>query len=353
MLLNIVKEYQNPDLIKKRYIFFMKRVSVVFAVFIVVFMCEKKPEVVKQRFFKMDTITDVTLVKKNNYSVNDIWQSIDSLLKDWEERFSVSDSNSEIRVLNERSSDTMVVSSMAAEMIRTALEYGDTLNGGFDLTILPIKELWGFGEKATGNEKLPTPEEVEKTLKYVNYKNVKIKGDTVIFMSRETRIDVGGIAKGFVLRELEKLVEKNGYENYLIVAGGDIVSGGKRPDGNPWRIGVQHPRASDSVLATVSLDSGSIVTSGDYERFRIIDGKRYHHIFNSHTGYSCTNNQSVTVYGQDPVVVDVFSTGLFCRSAEEIIDFIDKRPSFECLIVDSTGDVFISEGWKGRIELVK
>jgi thiamine biosynthesis lipoprotein len=94
------------------------------------------------------------------------------------------------------------------------------------------------------------------------------------------------------------------------------------------------------------------VTSGDYERFRIIDGKRYHHIFNSHTGYSCTGNQSVTVYGPDPVSVDILSTGLFCRDALEIIDFINMRSSFECMVIDSTGKILISEGWKDRVVLV-
>lgn len=330
----------------------MNRITAVLIGLIALCMCEKKTETAKQRFFRMDTITDVTLVKIE-HSVHEMWQSIDSLLKDWEERFSVSGINSEIRILNERLSDTMVVSPIAAEMIRTALVYGDTLNGGFDLTILPIKELWGFGEMKSGDESLPAPVDVEKTLQYVNYKNVCVKGDTVIFLSKDTKVDVGGIAKGFVLRELEMLVEKNGYTSYLIVSGGDIVSGGKRPDGAPWKIGIQHPRISDGIMATVNLDSGAIVTSGDYERFRIINGKRYHHIFNSHTGYSCTGNQSVTVYGPDPVLVDILSTGLFCRDALEIMAFIDKRPSFECMVVDSTGEILISEGWKSRIVLVE
>ncbi|HEX2958105.1 MAG TPA: FAD:protein FMN transferase [Chitinispirillaceae bacterium] len=324
---------------------------ILFTLLAVVCMCEKSPECVSHRFFKMDTITDITVVK-NHYSVQTLWNSADSLLKDWEERFSVSGTKSEIRLLNERSSDTMIVSEMTAQIIKKALEYGDTLDGGFDLTILPIKELWGFGEHAKGDEPFPSASQVDSALRSVSYKNVRIHDDTVFFLSKDTRIDVGGIAKGFVLRELQRLVTARGYTDYLIAAGGDIVSGGNRPDKKPWRIGIQHPRAQDSILAAVDLDSGSIVTSGDYERFRVIDGKRYHHIFNSHTGYSCTGNQSVTIYGPDPVTVDILSTGLYCRSAADIAGFINKRPRFQCMVVDSSGVIYFSDGWKNKIELM-
>ena len=92
-----------------------------------------------------------------------------------------------------------------------------------------------------------------------------------------------------------------------------------------------------------------MVTSGDYERFRIVDGKRYHHLFSSRTGECCRGNQSVTVWGMDPVEVDVLSTGLFCRSAKEIVAWIDARPRFECMVVDSTGKIYTSKMWDGQV----
>jgi thiamine biosynthesis lipoprotein len=115
-------------------------------------------------------------------------------------------------------------------------------------------------------------------------------------------------------------------------------------------VGIQKPRGG-GVLGAVEIDSGSIVTSGDYERFRIVDGVRYHHIFNSKTGYSCPTNQSVTVWGPDPVEADIMTTGLFCRSASEILEFINARSRLECLVVDSSGQIFISNGWKSRVEV--
>ena len=134
-----------------------------------------------------------------------------------------------------------------------------------------------------------------------------------------------------------------------MVAGGDVVAKGRKPDGRKWMIGVQHPRRSDLMIGTLALENGSVVTSGDYERFRIVDGIRYHHLFNSTTGRSCSANQSVTVSGPEPVTVDILSTGLFCRGAEEIVAFIKTMNGFECLVVDSAGSIATSDGWAGEV----
>jgi thiamine biosynthesis lipoprotein len=231
------------------------------------------------------------------------------------------------------------------------LRYGDSLDGGFDLTILPVKEVWGFGEEAPDSMPLPTADQVDSALACVSYKQVSLNaaGDSVFFASPSARIDVGGIAKGFVLHEAAILLDNRAVDDYLVVAGGDVVGKGRRPDGRPWRVGIQHPRIADGLLGTMPLESGSVVTSGDYERFRIIEGKRYHHLFNSRTGRCCLTNRSVTVQGGDPIEVDVLSTGLFCRSPEEIISYINARPRFECVVVDSTGKVFTSKGWRGEV----
>ncbi len=312
--------------------------------------CKIKPELAKKKYFRMDTITEVTLVVKDKKQIQQCWNSIDSLLKNWEDRFSVEGSLSEVRNLNERKKNIMPVSSQLRDMLRTAINYGDTLDGGFDLTILPIKQLWGLGENSTEKQPLPSAQQVQSALEKVDYTKVKIVNDSVYFSSEETQIDVGGIAKGYVLREIRNLLDRYGVENYLVSAGGDIIANGKRIDGKPWKVGIQHPR-NQGILGSVELDSGSIVTSGDYERCRIIEGKRYHHLFDTRTGYCGQQNQSLTIYGPDPVEADIMSTGLFSRPAEQIIEFVNTRPRFECLVVDSCGKVFKSNGWFTRVTI--
>lgn len=312
--------------------------------------CKNNPEQAKKKYFRMDTITEITLVLRDKKEAQQCWNSIDSLLIDWEKRFSVEGSGSEVALLNQREKSTMPVGPQLKEMLQFALDYGDTLEGGFDLTVLPVKKLWGFGENSQADSSLPSDHQIQSAMEKVDYRRLKINGDSVFFFSRETQIDVGGIAKGFVLREIGRLLNSYGINDYLISAGGDIIVKGKRADGLPWRIGIQHPR-NNGVLGALELDSGSIVTSGDYERYRIVDGKRYHHIFDTRTGYSSRKNQSLTIFCLDPAEADVMSTGLFSRSTEEILKFINSRHRFECLVVDSCGKVFKSRGWGSRVTI--
>jgi thiamine biosynthesis lipoprotein len=302
----------------------------------------------------MNTISEITISVPAGFDTKSVWESVDYLLSQSEARFSVTGINSEIRALNERGDLTALpISKELGEMLNLGLAYGDTLDGTFDITVLPLKELWGFGEQSGEDEPLPDSLHIAEAVKIVDYKKVRINvaKDSAFFESPLTKIDVGGIAKGYVIRQLCDLLKSKGINNFLIVAGGDIVGSGRKSDGTPWIIGVRHPRDHSTLLATVPLDSGSIVTSGDYERFRIVDGKRYHHIFNPSTGYSCGKNQSLTIWAVDPLRADVYSTGLFCRNASEILEFVHARDNLECIVVDSAGKVHISQGWKDAVIL--
>jgi thiamine biosynthesis lipoprotein len=171
----------------------------------------------------------------------------------------------------------------------------------------------------------------------------------VTFSNPCLRIDAGGLAKGFALREISRLLDRCGYNNFLITSG-DILGKGRRGDGQPWQIGIQHPRANrGQLLAQVALDSGCIFTSGDYERYYLVDGRRVHHIFNPYTGYSCTGNQSVTIWAANPLEAKALSTGLFGWSMDSILAFVEQRPRLECIVVDSAGAVRCSPGWANKI----
>ena len=323
--------------------------------FVFVSCGKKNAEIFKHSFFRMDTIIEVTISNAGSFKPEPVWSEIDSLLMDWEERFSITSEKSEVKKINERNRDTVQISKPLGEMIQCALRYGDSLKGDFDFTILPLKGVWGLSEDSPENAAAPSVSQIDSARAMVDYKNVKINNeiDTLYFSSPFVKIDVGGVAKGFALKMVADLLERKDIKNYLVNGGGDIVGNGKKTDGSSWVIGVQDPRKSDRVLATFKLDSGSVFTSGDYERFRFIDGKRVHHIFNPHTGYSCTGNQSVTIYGPDPIENKFLSTGLFCRSADSILMYVNSRPRIECLVVDSLGKLFISEKWKKEILLQK
>jgi thiamine biosynthesis lipoprotein len=236
-------------------------------------------------------------------------------------------------------------------MVADGLAYGDSTGGMFDVTIFPVKELWGLGENSTIH-KVPSSAELSAALRRVNYHKVRVSTlfDTIRFADSSTAIDAGGFAKGYALIQTAQILDRSGFHDYLVAAG-DIVGRGRRKDGTRWCIGIQNPR-TDKLLATVTFDTGAVFTSGDYENFWMDGDRRIHHIFNPRTGYSCTRNQSVTIRSDSPIQAKYLSTGLFSFSADSIISYVKQR-GLDCVVVDSTGRVFVSPGWKDRVTLTK
>lgn len=311
----------------------------------------------KQIFYRMDTVVEVTLVlrKGDAKRVGETWRAIDSFLEQWETRYSQTNPRSEILALNRDTSRTRHVSRELAKMLHTALRMGDTCGGMFDITVLPLKRLWGLGEEDTGSvHTRPDSAVISKALAHVNYRSLRIdtQNALVVYDDPAVMIDAGGIAKGFALMRIADMLDSLGFTDFLVNGGGDVIGRGHRRDGTSWRIAIKHPRVSDQLLGAFRLDSGNVFTSGDYERFWLDPaGERVHHIFNPKTGYSATANQSVTIWSMDPVVCKFYSTGLFGLPADSIIAFVKQRPGVECLVVDSLGDILISEGWHAKIEL--
>lgn len=306
----------------------------------------------KRTFYRMDEPVDVTVVTRlKGKALDSVWQRVDSLLAFWEQHYSQLDPKSEIRAINERRVHAVAVSPVLGHMLVQALAYSDTTHGSYDITVGPLKDLWGLGEKPTP-QRVPSAESLAKVVDHIGFRHVSVGSsfDTVSIDDSMTRIDAGGFAKGYALMETGRLLRKLGFESYLVAAG-DIVSSGRRFDGKPWRIGIQHPRKPDVLMAVVELDSGAVFTSGDYERFWMNGNKRVHHIFDPKTGYSCLTNQSLTIWSPDVLQAKFLSTGLFCLPADSIIAFVKKR-GIECLVVDSTGKVTISEGWKSKVKMV-
>lgn len=318
------------------------------------------PATAARTYDRMDTFTTVTLVVESGRGVRIIdsaaalhaLDGIDTILARWEEHFSQTGERSEVRLLNERRLGSKPLSPELVHMAALGQAYGDTTGGMFDITILPVKEGWGFGEKSS-HLRIPDQSELDSLVALVGYDRFVVDtiARSITFRDEFVRMDVGGLAKGMALRDMGQFLDNLGIRSYLVVAGGDIICRGRRSPGRPWRIGIQHPRLPGRLLGTLPLENGSVVTSGDYERFYEQDGVRYHHIFNPETGRSCRGNRSVTIHAPDPVEADILSTGLYCLSAREIVAFVEARPRLDCVVVDSLGAVFVSRGWKQVVEL--
>lgn len=234
-------------------------------------------------------------------------------------------------------------------VIKKAQAVSELSGGGFDITAGPLVQLW---RKAREKGVPPELDEVKRTLKRVNFKHVMFYPKERVFLQkRGMAIDLGGIAKGYAVDRAFELLEKKGFKNLIVNAGGDLRAGGLKLN-QPWSIGVQHPRESQKILARISLSDGAMATSGDYEKYFIHQGKRYHHIVNPKDGFPAEGCQSVTLLHEDAMTADALATAVFVLGPEKGYALCQKIEGADCLIVDMEGKVAVSPGLRERISFI-
>lgn len=233
------------------------------------------------------------------------------------------------------------------ELIRLAIKVSRESEGAFDITVAPLVELWGFYEKAP---RLPRQEEIDAALKNVGYRYLYFDNGELKKTIKDVRIDLGGIAKGYAISEAAKVLKQNGVSCALIDAGGDIYALGKRGV-RFWKVGIKDPRR-EGILGYVEVEDLAVLSSGDYERFFIRDGKRYHHIFNPKTGYPTEGLSSVTLIYYDPVVAQAWAKIPFILGAKKGLEMLEKIPGMEAIIITASGEKLYSPSSKHIVKLI-
>lgn len=343
---NLKSKIQNPKSIIPRRL-------VQFGIMIIIsqlLSCSKEPPIFKKSKFLMDTVVTITAVGQKE----DVEKAIDATFSEIERLESLlsgfKEGNDIDRINKSAGIKPVKVDKDVIKVIIKAKEVSEMTGGTFDITIGPLSSLWGFGIK---ENYLPQEKEVKKLLPLVDYKNLFVDEDkSEIFLKRKGMgIDLGGIAKGYAADRGINVLKEKGIKAGIVAVAGDIRVFGNRPDGKPWHIGIKHPREKDKILTTIDLVDSSISTSGDYERFFIKEGIRYHHILDPKTGYPATGCQSVTIIAREGILVDALATGVFVLGPEKGMEFIESKEGLEGIIVDSKGRVTISSGLKGKIEI--
>jgi thiamine biosynthesis lipoprotein len=240
------------------------------------------------------------------------------------------------------------ISKETFRLIKTAVEFGELTDGAFDVTIRPLVELWGIGKK--GNF-IPSPEEIRQALRMVNYKDIELDEENCAAALKYPgqSVDLGSIAKGYAADEIKRILLENGVQSAMVNLGGNVVVVGTRPDGQPWKIGIQNPLApTGEYLGVLSVTDKTVVTSGSNERFFIKDGVRYHHILDPRTGAPGQSSLlSVTVVCESSTHADALTTALFLRGRDESAELLEKTGA-EAIFIDTnlsvtaTGNLKIS-----------
>ena len=262
--------------------------------------------------------------------------------------------DSEVSAINQRAGTPVSVGADTFAVIYKSIWAGSVSEGSFDITFQSMSELWKFGDAAEDKPRVPSAAEVAAKRKLVDYRRISLdpKSRSVTVPS-DVRIGLGGIAKGYIVDRAAGVLRSAGLVDFLVQAGGDLYGGGRKPDGSPWVSGIQDPRGQQGrYFAMLELENHAFSTAGDYARSYVVDGKRYHHIIDPHTGYPATLCRSVTVWAPDAFIADAIDDGVFILGPEKGLKLAESIEGVGAVIVDAKNRVIISERLKGKVKIL-
>ena len=236
------------------------------------------------------------------------------------------------------------------QVLKMAQAVSERTHGAFDVTVGSLKG-WRFNPE---HPQMPTPAQIKAELPKVNYRDVILDAaaGTAFLKQPGMRIDLGGIAKLYILDAGMRVLKQHGVEHAMLNGGGDVEVMGTI-QGHPWRVGIRDPRAPEKLLAAVELTRGFVASSGDYERYFIRHGRRYHHILDPKTGYPTQGPHGVTLVAENLEQVNGLGAAIMVLGAAAGRALIEQTPGLDGLIVDRDGSLWVSPGLKRRLRFLE
>lgn len=289
---------------------------------------------------------DITVVAKNqsegyfyiNMATNEI-SRIESLISSW-------NPNSQTSLINKNSGVKAVkVDKELFQLIERSIEISKITDGAFDITYASMDKIWNFNQDTSS---LPSEIEINSSISKVGFHNIILdkEASTVFLKIKGMRIGFGAIGKGYAADRAKALLISKGVSSGIINASGDMNTWGKNENGDTWKVAITNPLNKDKVFALLPLNEGAVVTSGNYEKYTIINGEKYSHIINPKTGFPSKGLSSVSVFSPNAELADALATAVFVMGQEIGLDRINQLPKVECIIIDNEGSIFTSKNIK-------
>lgn len=271
-----------------------------------------------------------------------------------EKVFNAYDIDSELSKINRApKKDPILASTDVLNVLKESINWWKQSAGSFDVTVAPLIFLW---KDAAQKNEIPSGEEIIEVQRDVGLDKIAIEGDgSIIFYREGVKLDFGGIAKGYIIDEVGRLLKERGVKRGVVDAGGDILAFGK----GSFRFGVQDPtaKARMSIIGDVEMPAGAIVTSGNYERFMEVQGRKYSHIIHPRLGYPINNELvAATVIGRSCMEADALATALMVMGLERAKDYLKKNTKYEGILVEKNDKeyiVWVSQSLKPHLNLEK
>lgn len=290
--------------------------------------CTANQENISETRFLFDTVINLTADCSE-----EVMDGAFSLCEKYDGLFNRTNKKSEVYALN-NSDDFVEVSRDTKILMERAIYYCKLSGGEYDITVCPVSSLWDF----EGTE-IPDQKEIADALKNVDYQAIEIKGNTVCLKGKQ--IDLGSIAKGYIAEKLVEYFRDNGAQKGIINLGGNVRVFGEKD----YNVGIKKPYSADENIATVKVKNMSVVTSGVYERYIEWDGKKYHHILDTETGFSKeTDLLSATIIGKNSTDCDALSTICILLGKEKAKELIEETEGYEAVFVTTSGSLLYTSG---------
>ncbi len=303
-----------------------------------------------QTEYVLGTLCTINLFEKGSAEV---YRSLFARLREIEDHMSVNREGTELDKVNKAAGrEPVQVTADVIEVLSTALRYAELSDGAFDPTVGPLVKLWGIG---SDNARVPTENEIAQVLPLINWKDVVLdaKAGTVYLKRPDMALDLGAIAKGYAADEMARILKSNKIERAIIDLGGNVLAYGEKQGGKAWRIGIQDPTGErGSYVGILEIKNKTMVTSGVYERFLLQDGKRYHHIISTKTGYPVQNGLlSVTIIGDKSIDADGLSTAVFALGYEKGRALLESLGNVEGIFIFEDGSIRATRGARSTFSL--
>jgi thiamine biosynthesis lipoprotein len=308
-----------------------------------------KPPELGRSDFVLGTVCSIRLAGGGDEALLD---EVFARLRAIEDELSVNKPGSEIDAVNDAAGAAPVrVGGDALSIVGRDLEYSRLSDGAFDPSVGPLVKLWGIG---TDHARVPGSSEIEAALSLVGWKDIVVDdaAKTIFLRRKGMALDLGSTTKGYAADAAAAIIRARGVKKAIIDLGGNVLVIGSRPDGKPWRVGLQDPyEERGSLLGVASLVDETMVTSGVYERYLDSGGKRYHHILDTRTGYPADRGlQSVTVIAPRSFDADGLTTTIFALGRERGMELAKSR-GVGAIVVDSSRKVYISPGLSKKFQI--
>ncbi|MBF0344229.1 MAG: FAD:protein FMN transferase [Nitrospirae bacterium] len=298
-------------------------------------------KIYKKSKIAMDTIITLTVASDSQQRAEEAIEAAFNEIERLERLLSMFLPQSEVSLINKNSGIASVkVSEDTYRLIKKAVEIAALSEGAFDPTIGQLSTLWDFPKKVK-----PKNEEIKKRLPLVNYRNIVFDDNqrSVMLKINGMIIDLGAIAKGYTADRVVEVLKARGISSGIAAIAGDIKTFGTKPDASGWLIGIKRSRGDqDGLSGILTLSGEAVSTSGDYERFFIEDGVRYHHLLDPSTGYPAGDFQSVTVVNPDGLITDAMSTAIFVMGRENGMNLV-RRLNLKVYVIYKDATTYITD----------